>query len=144
MHSGDMLNPEKKYNLEYYLGVVDKVVAMGAHILGTSFSIHFTNNVQIANSSKQASKTVSLYRPTKYSTILTVSKVAGVLKPRAATLLIGAIRKKYPELPIHVHTHDSAGTGVASMVACAQAGADAVDAATDSMSGMVRTTQDDV
>jgi pyruvate carboxylase len=144
MDSGDMLNPEKKYNLEYYLGVVDKVVAMGAHILGTSFSIHFTNNVQIANSSKQASKTVSLHRPTKYSTILTVSKVAGVLKPRAATLLIGAIRKKYPELPIHVHTHDSAGTGVASMVACAQAGADAVDAATDSMSGMVRTTQDDV
>jgi len=62
--------------------------------------------------------------------------VAGVLKPRAATLLIGSIRKKYPNLAIHVHTHDSAGTGVASMVACAQAGADAVDAATDSMSGM--------
>ena len=32
--SGDMLNPSKKYNLEYYLGVVDKIVAMGAHILG--------------------------------------------------------------------------------------------------------------
>ena len=62
--------------------------------------------------------------------------MAGVLKPRAATLLIGTIRKKYPDLPIHVHTHDSAGTGVASMVACAQAGADAVDAATDSLSGM--------
>jgi pyruvate carboxylase len=62
--------------------------------------------------------------------------MAGVMKPRAATLLIGAIREKYPELPIHVHTHDSAGTGVATMVACAQAGADAVDAATDSMSGM--------
>ena len=29
-----MLNPSKKYNLEYYLGVVDKIVAMGAHILG--------------------------------------------------------------------------------------------------------------
>ena len=49
---------------------------------------------------------------------------------------IGAIRKKYPDLPIHVHTHDSAGTGVASMVACANAGADAVDTATDSLSGM--------
>lgn len=61
--------------------------------------------------------------------------MAGVLKPKAATLLISSIRKKYPDLPIHVHTHDSAGTGVASMVACAQAGADAVDAATDSMSG---------
>ncbi|KAK3068736.1 pyruvate carboxylase, partial [Teratosphaeriaceae sp. CCFEE 6253] len=98
-YSGDMMNPKKKYNLEYYLGVVDKIVGMGAHILG-------------------------------------IKDMAGVLKPRAATLLVGKVREKYPDLPIHVHTHDSAGTGVASMVACAQAGADAVDAATDSMSGM--------
>ncbi|KAF9692396.1 hypothetical protein EKO04_009573 [Ascochyta lentis] len=98
-YSGDMLNPKKKYNLEYYLDVVDKIVKMGAHILG-------------------------------------LKDMAGVLKPRAARLLIGAIREKYPDLPIHVHTHDSAGTGVASMVACAEAGADAVDAAIDSMSGM--------
>ncbi|KAK3197212.1 hypothetical protein GRF29_1536g1022269 [Pseudopithomyces chartarum] len=97
--SGDLLNPQKKYNLQYYLDVVEKIVGMGAHILG-------------------------------------IKDMAGVLKPRAATLLIGAIREKYPDLPIHVHTHDSAGTGVASMVACAQAGADAVDAAIDSMSGM--------
>jgi pyruvate carboxylase len=68
--------------------------------------------------------------------VLGIKDMAGVLKPHAATLLIGSIREKYPDLPIHVHTHDSAGTGVASMVACALAGADAVDAATDSMSGM--------
>lgn len=68
--------------------------------------------------------------------VLGIKDMAGVLKPHAATLLIGSIRKKYPDLPIHVHTHDSAGTGVASMVACAQAGADVVDAATDSLSGM--------
>ncbi|KAH8693659.1 putative pyruvate carboxylase [Talaromyces proteolyticus] len=98
-YSGDMLNPSKKYNLEYYLNLVDKIVAMGTHVLG-------------------------------------IKDMAGVLKPKAATLLVGAIRKKYPDLPIHVHTHDSAGTGVASMVACAQAGADAVDCATDSLSGM--------
>ncbi|KAL6709698.1 pyruvate carboxylase [Coniothyrium glycines] len=98
-YSGDMLNPKKKYNLEYYLDVVEKIVGMGAHILG-------------------------------------IKDMAGVLKPRAARLLIGTIREKYPNLPIHVHTHDSAGTGVASMVACAEAGADAVDAAIDSMSGM--------
>ncbi|KAL1858461.1 pyruvate carboxylase [Paecilomyces lecythidis] len=98
-YSGDMLNPKKKYNLEYYLDLVDKVVKLGTHTLG-------------------------------------IKDMAGVLKPKAATLLVGAIRKRYPDLPIHVHTHDSAGTGVASMVACAQAGADAVDAATDSMSGM--------
>ena len=68
--------------------------------------------------------------------VLGLKDMAGVLKPHAATLLVGSIRRKYPDLPIHVHTHDSAGTGVASMVACAKAGADAVDAATDSLSGM--------
>ncbi|KAF5515522.1 Pyruvate carboxylase [Colletotrichum siamense] len=99
VHKAGVLNPKKKYNLEYYLDLVDKLVALDIHVLG-------------------------------------LKDMAGVLKPHAATLLVGAIRKKYPELPIHVHTHDSAGTGVASMVACAQAGADAVDAATDSLSGM--------
>ena len=68
--------------------------------------------------------------------ILGIKDMAGVLKPRAATILIGTIRKKYPDLPNHVHTHDSAGTGVASMTACAVAGADVVDTATDSLSGM--------
>lgn len=98
-YSGDMLNPKKKYNLDYYLDLTDKIVNLGTNILG-------------------------------------IKDMAGVLKPKAATLLIGSIRQKYPDLPIHVHTHDSAGTGVATYVACAQAGADAVDTATDSMSGM--------
>lgn len=62
--------------------------------------------------------------------------MAGLLKPRAATMLIGAIRSKYPELPIHVHTHDTSGAGVAAMLAAAHAGADVVDVAVDSMSGM--------
>lgn len=47
--------------------------------------------------------------------------------------LIGAIRKKYPDLPIHVHSHDTAGISVASMLAAAAAGADIVDVAIDSM-----------
>ena len=98
-YSGDMLNPNKKYNLEYYLSLIDKIVKIGTHVIG-------------------------------------IKDMAGVLKPKAATLLIGAIREKYPDIPIHVHTHDSAGTGVATYVACANAGADAVDTATDSMSGM--------
>ena len=50
--------------------------------------------------------------------------------------MIDAIRQRYPDIPIHVHTHDTAGTGVASMLACYEAGADMVDAAVDSMSGM--------
>lgn len=48
--------------------------------------------------------------------------------------LIGAIRKKYPDLPIHVHSHDTAGIAVSSMIAAAAAGADVVDVAIDSES----------
>lgn len=50
--------------------------------------------------------------------------------------MITAIRDKHPDIPIHVHTHDTSGAGVASMLACAEAGADVVDTAVDSMSGM--------
>ena len=39
-------------------------------------------------------------------------------------------------VPIHVHTHDTAGSGVASMLAAAEAGADVVDVAIDAMSGL--------
>ena len=62
--------------------------------------------------------------------------MAGLLKPSAAKILVSAIRQEHPSLPIHVHTHDTAGAGVASMLACGQAGADVVDTAIDSMSGM--------
>lgn len=67
--------------------------------------------------------------------VLAIKDMAGLLKPEAATMLVGAIRKEFPDLPIHVHTHDTAGTGVASMLACAKAGADAVDGCADAMSG---------
>lgn len=68
--------------------------------------------------------------------VLGVKDMAGLLKPAAATLLIGAIRKAHPDLPIHVHSHDTAGIAAASMIACAAAGADVVDVAIDSMSGL--------
>ncbi|EEB20186.1 pyruvate carboxylase, putative [Pediculus humanus corporis] len=68
--------------------------------------------------------------------VLAIKDMAGLLKPRAAKLLIEAIKDKHPDVPIHVHTHDTAGAGVATMLACAEAGADIVDVAVDSMSGM--------
>ncbi|KAG7757018.1 hypothetical protein KL930_003952 [Ogataea haglerorum] len=68
--------------------------------------------------------------------LLGIKDMAGTLKPAAAKLLISSIRKKYPSVPIHVHTHDSAGTGVITYVACALAGADVVDCAVNSMSGL--------
>ncbi|KAJ7431498.1 hypothetical protein B0H11DRAFT_2385000 [Mycena galericulata] len=68
--------------------------------------------------------------------VLGVKDMAGLLKPEAAKMLIGAIRKAHPDLPIHVHSHDTAGIAAASMIACAAAGADVVDVAIDSMSGL--------
>lgn len=68
--------------------------------------------------------------------VLSIKDMAGLLKPAAAKLLITAIRDRHPDIPIHIHTHDTSGAGVASMLACAQAGADVVDVAVDSMSGM--------
>uniref|UniRef100_A0A2P2HWL7 Pyruvate carboxylase n=1 Tax=Hirondellea gigas TaxID=1518452 RepID=A0A2P2HWL7_9CRUS len=68
--------------------------------------------------------------------VLCIKDMAGLLKPRAAAMLVGALREKYPDMPIHVHTHDTSGAGVASMLQCARSGADVVDVAVDSMSGM--------
>eukprot|EP00241_Pyramimonas_parkeae_P000178 CAMPEP_0114243830 /NCGR_PEP_ID=MMETSP0058-20121206/11004_1 /TAXON_ID=36894 /ORGANISM="Pyramimonas parkeae, CCMP726" /LENGTH=1264 /DNA_ID=CAMNT_0001356707 /DNA_START=106 /DNA_END=3901 /DNA_ORIENTATION=- len=67
---------------------------------------------------------------------LAIKDMAGLLKPQAASQLVGALRSRFPDLPIHVHTHDTAGVGVAAMLAAAEAGADIVDCATDSMSGL--------
>ena len=68
--------------------------------------------------------------------VLCIKDMARLLKPRAATMLIDGIRQQHPNVPIHVQTHDTSGAGVASMLAAAHAGADVVDVAVDSMSGM--------
>merc|ERR1719187_1744040 len=68
--------------------------------------------------------------------VLCIKDMAGLLKPRAATILVDSIRQKHPHIPIHIHTHDTSGAGVAAMINCALAGADVVDLAVDSMSGM--------
>ncbi|EIW66026.1 pyruvate carboxylase [Tremella mesenterica] len=68
--------------------------------------------------------------------VLGIKDMAGLLKPEAARLLIGAIRKAHPDLPIHVHSHDTAGIAAASMIAAAMAGADVVDVAIDDLSGL--------
>ncbi|PRP95163.1 pyruvate carboxylase [Enhygromyxa salina] len=68
--------------------------------------------------------------------VLGIKDMAGLLKPGAARMLITALRRAFPYLPIHVHTHDTASTGVASMLACSEAGADVVDVALDAMAGL--------
>ncbi|MCA9708645.1 MAG: pyruvate carboxylase subunit B, partial [Myxococcales bacterium] len=68
--------------------------------------------------------------------VLAIKDMAGLLKPRAGRMLVRALRDAFPQVPIHVHTHDTASTGVASMLACADAGADVVDLALAPMAGL--------
>ncbi|MDN6405527.1 pyruvate carboxylase, partial [Corynebacterium sp.] len=66
--------------------------------------------------------------------VLAIKDMAGLLRPAAATTLVTALRKNF-DLPVHVHTHDTAGGQLATYLAAANAGADAVDGASASMAG---------
>jgi len=66
--------------------------------------------------------------------VLGLKDMAGLLKPAAARLLIRALKDEVG-LPIHFHTHDTGGIAGATILAAAEAGVDAVDAAMDAFSG---------
>ena len=67
--------------------------------------------------------------------ILGVKDMAGLCQPQAAYTLVKALKEEIG-LPVHFHTHDTSGIGAASVFAAIAAGADAVDAAMDAMSGL--------
>lgn len=97
-YTGNVLDTDSKYNLDYYLNLVRRLDTMDIHIL-------------------------------------CIKDMAGLLTPDAATLLVSTLKREFPHLPIHVHTHDSGGTGVAAMLAASKAGASMIDAAMDSWGG---------
>ncbi len=66
--------------------------------------------------------------------ILAIKDMAGLLRAGAAETLVGALRERF-DLPVHVHTHDTAGGQLATLLAASRAGADAVDAASAPMAG---------
>ena len=66
--------------------------------------------------------------------ILAIKDMAGLLRAGAAETLVLALRERF-DLPVHVHTHDTAGGQLATLLAAARAGADAVDAASAPMAG---------
>jgi pyruvate carboxylase len=67
--------------------------------------------------------------------ILAIKDMAGLLKPRAATMLVSAIRDAV-DVPVHLHMHDTSGNGITSYIAAINAGVDIVDCAAGSMAGM--------
>ncbi|MDX3656347.1 pyruvate carboxylase [Streptomyces sp. ID05-26A] len=66
--------------------------------------------------------------------VLCVKDMAGLLRAPAASRLITALRKEF-DVPVHLHTHDTAGGQLATYLAAIQAGVDAIDGATASMAG---------
>jgi pyruvate carboxylase len=67
--------------------------------------------------------------------IIAVKDMGGLMKPAAARVLFKALREEIAA-PIHFHTHDTSGLSAATVLAAVEAGADAVDAAMDSLSGL--------
>ncbi len=97
-YTSDMLDPEEKlYTLDYYLGLAQRIVDAGAHILA-------------------------------------IKDMAGLLRPAAAAKLVTALRDRF-DLPVHLHTHDTAGGQLATLLAASHAGVDAVDVASASLAG---------
>nr|BFF11101.1 hypothetical protein GCM10025699_24040 [Microbacterium flavescens] len=66
--------------------------------------------------------------------VLAIKDMAGLLRPAAAAKLVTALRERF-DLPVHLHTHDTAGGQLATLLAASAAGVDAVDAAAAPMSG---------
>ncbi|EFO96972.1 hypothetical protein CRE_21100, partial [Caenorhabditis remanei] len=66
--------------------------------------------------------------------VLAIKDMAGLLRPAAAAKLVRALRERF-DLPVHLHTHDTPGGQLATLLAASEAGVDAVDAASAPMSG---------
>ena len=67
--------------------------------------------------------------------ILAIKDMSALLKPYAAEKLIKALKNEI-SIPIHLHTHDTSGNGVATVLMAAEAGVDIADTAFNSMSGL--------
>ena len=59
---------------------------------------------------------------------LVIKDMAGLLRPPSAKVLIEAIRSRF-DAPLRLHTHDTAGGQMATLIAAIDAGVDGVDAA---------------
>jgi len=66
--------------------------------------------------------------------IIAIKDMAGLLRPAAAAKLVKALRERF-DLPVHLHTHDTAGGQLATLMAAIDAGVDAVDVASAPMAG---------
>jgi pyruvate carboxylase len=67
--------------------------------------------------------------------LLAIKDMAGLCKPYAAQLLVRTLKQEVG-IPIHFHTHDSAGGQLASLLLAAEEGVDIVDVAMAPLAGL--------
>ena len=67
--------------------------------------------------------------------ILCIKDMAGLLRPRAAGMLMDGLLKTV-KIPIHLHMHDTSGNGVAALLVAIEHGVHIVDGAFASMAGL--------
>lgn len=67
--------------------------------------------------------------------ILAIKDMAGLLKPYAAYELVSTLKSEL-KIPIHLHTHDTSGGQIATLIKAAEAGVDIVDVAIGPFSGL--------
>lgn len=67
--------------------------------------------------------------------LLAIKDMAGLLKPLSAQVLVSEL-KKAVNIPIHLHTHDTAGIQAATYLKAIDAGVDIIDCALGALSGL--------
>ncbi|MBR5816142.1 MAG: pyruvate carboxylase, partial [Anaerotignum sp.] len=67
--------------------------------------------------------------------IFAIKDMAGLLKPYAAKKLFSTLKEEL-NIPLHLHTHDTTGNGVSTVLMAAEAGVDIADLAIQSMSSL--------
>ncbi|MDT0555286.1 pyruvate carboxylase [Patiriisocius hiemis] len=67
--------------------------------------------------------------------MIAIKDMAGLLKPYAATQLVGALKDTL-KIPLHLHTHDTSSIQSATYLKAIEAGVDVVDVALGGLSGL--------
>ncbi|MGI9615972.1 MAG: biotin/lipoyl-containing protein, partial [Acidimicrobiales bacterium] len=122
-------------NLEQMRPAIDAVLDAGALVEGT-----------LCYSGDLSSPSENLYTLDYYlrvaeglaeagAHVLCIKDMAGLLRAPAAATLVAALRARFDQ-PVHLHTHDTGGGQLATYLAAANAGVDAVDGAAAPLSGM--------
>lgn len=100
--------------------------------------ICYTGNLTSKNETKYTLKyylDIARELVTMGSDILCIKDMAGLLRPHSARVLVSALKSEFG-VPIHLHTHDTSGNGVAMLLEAVRAGCNIVDGAVSAMSGL--------